>query len=401
LFVLNGEGILYCARGRAFYRLSAMATFCWCAIEEGLALPDVIDGLAQRADLAHTDARRRVHNQICHWQHLGALQDGPARVRGTFPDAPAPPPTPRWRPRPPPGLEPIDRRYRLLGSLVLVRSYGACYDELVQTVLGHLPLADEEACAADEADHVVQIMGVGRFHFLIRDDRYPPASVENRSAMAALLLQSIEEIARAAPSSLLLLRAALLERAEGSLLVLADASVLAQMLTSLGGSICGSRGGVAERVARTHPEMLGETWIQLLRGSCQARYLPKPIVVSGGWFEQNRAQFELADSLAMFSGFSQPEVRFLPFAGPASSRSWMVSRIVAVQLPGEQVTLAAAMLPMTAADMLTHLINASAPGSAPSTVAEAATLIAWLDQLPCFEITAPDHGAAVALLAMQ
>lgn len=401
LFVLNDEGILYCARGRTFYRLSEIATFCWCAIEEGLALPDIIDGLAQRAGLTPRDARQRVHNQICHWQHLGALQAGASKVRGTFPDAPAPPPTPLWRPRPPLGVEPIDRCYRLLGSRIQVRSYGACYDELVQTVLQHLPPADEGDFAADEVGHVVQIMGVGRYHYLIRDDRYPPASVENRSAIAALLLQSIEEIARATPSSLLLLRAALLERAEGSILVLADASALAMMLTSLDGSICGSSGGVAERVARMHPELLGDIWIQLQRGSCQARYVPKPIVVSAAWFEQNRAQLQLADSLPMFSGFNQPEVRFLPSAGPASSRAWSVSKIVAVQLLGEQLASAAAMLPVTAADMLTRLINASAQESAPSTVAEAATLIAWLDEMPCFEISAADHGAAVALLARQ
>lgn len=401
LFVLNEEGILYCGRSRAFYRLSAMATFCWCAIEEGLALPEIVDGVARRAGLTQSDARQRVHNQICHWQHLGALQDGAAKVRGTFPDAPAPPPTPRWRPRPPPGMAPIDRHYRVLGSLVQVRSYGAFYDELVQTVLGHLPPADEETVAAEAVGHVVQIMGVGRHHFLIRDDLHPPASVEDRSAMASLLLQSIEEIARAAPSSLLLLRAVLLERAEGSVLVLADGSVLAKILASLDGTICGSNGDVAECVVRSYPELLSETWVQLQRSSCQARYLPKEIVVSGSWFEQYQAQFQFSDSLPSFSGFSQPEVRFLPFAGPASSRSWLVSKIVAVELDGEHVIPAAAMRPITAADMLTRLINASAPGSAPSEVADAATLIGWLDHLPCFEITAANHGAAVALLAAR
>ena len=219
--------------------------------------------------------------------------------------------------------------------------------------------------------------------------------------MASLLLQSIEEIARAAPSSLLLLRAVLLERAEGSVLVLADGSVLAKILASLDGTICGSNGDVAECVVRSYPELLSEPWVQLQRGSCQARYLPKAIVVSGSWFEQYQAQFQFADSLPRFSGFSQPEVRFLPFAVPASSRSWLVSKIVAVELDGEYVIPPAAMRPIIAAEMLTRLINASAPGSAPSEVADAATLIGWLDHLPCFEITAANHGAAVALLAAR
>jgi hypothetical protein len=401
LFVLNDEGILYCARSRAFYRLSAVATFCWCAIEEGLTISQIVDGLAHRADLTRPEARQRVHNQICHWQHLGALQEGTDKVRGTFPDATAPPPTLRWRPRPPPDVTPIDRHYRVLGSLVRVRSYGAFYDELAQTVLAHLPQADDEDFAVDEVGHVVQMMGVGPYHFLIRDDLYPPASVENRSALASLLLQCIEEVSREAPSSLLLLRAVLLERAEGSTLVLADTSVLVKILASLEGSICGSNGGVAERVVRTHPELLGETWVQLQQESCQARYAPKAIVVSGSWFEQYRERFQFSDALPRFSGFSQPEVRFLPFAVPASSRSWGVSKIVALELGGEYATSAGSVRPMTTADMLTRLINASAPGSAPSAVAEAAALIGWLDQLPCFEITAADHGSAVALLAQQ
>lgn len=400
LFMLDDEGILFCGRSRAFYRLSPIATYCWCAIEGGFDLAELIRGLAQRTGLTPAAARQRAHNQICHWQRMGALQTGESTARGTFNDTAPAPVDARWAPRPPLGVAPRERIFRVLGSSVRVQAYGAYYDQLVAAVLGHLAIVDRAPDSPDARVHRIQLMSVGRLHYLVRDDRFPPAWVEHRDAMAALLLGAIDEIVREAPSSLLLLRAGLIEHAGGALLLLGEPLLIAQLVATFGGPVSGSSGGAAERLARAHPELLiDHMLVQIDRAGGRAQFVPKPVVIPPDWFELGVADLPPADSLPAFGGFSVPRVRFLPFERPGGSRSLAVTHLVVVGLAEAGASGTVATRPIPPVERLTLLTSAAAPSLLGPTVADAAALIDWMSTLPAVELIAADLAQCAERLA--
>jgi hypothetical protein len=394
LFLLGDGGFLFSTRRRAFYAFTPVAAYCWCAMEAGMPTGEIIAGVAARTGFSHEAARRIVYSRICHWHGLGVLEPPPNPVPGFAPPTLPEEPVTFWKPSLPAEPAPIERVYQLLGMRIRIRSFGAAYDALARTACGHLPELRDAEPSANE--HRIDLFGVTRYHYAVCNDRYPPPMVEDRTALASLTLAHLQDILQEDPGSLLHVRGALIEGGGGATLVLGRPDLIGKVAARSDGSIGGCHGGWAERAARARPGLLEDLRFQLERDTGLMRPIPKAIFVAGSSFDSAPEHLPPADSLPGHGGFSSPEVRFLPFDKVAAGRGVRVTRLILVKL--EDGAAKATFAPATAATGLTWLIGTSAPRPALATVADAAQVVAWVDELDCFELTARDSDQALALL---
>ena len=387
LFLLGDAGVLFSARQGHFHGLSPLATWCWCALESGGGLDELIAKLAEQAGLGLEAARQRFLSQICHWQSMGVLAEGTRLVPAGLRQEANDPPKPKihWPVLPPLRLEPVERRYRLLDMDVRVLCYGSLYAELAEAVCGHLHPAPT---AGGKAGQTLQLLGVAGFHYVVRNDLYPPDLTRTPSALAGLLVHSLEKAAEESPSSLLHVRGGLVEADGEAMLILgADGALLAGLLALSPETAA----GMAERAILACPELLAGTKIQLGREACQACRIPLPIAVPEPVFQSLRGEIPALEGLLDIGGD-----KWLPFPALLAKPPCRVGKLVALRGAEDGQTR---MEGLQGVEALRLLIEASTSAPQPATVEDAAGLIGWLDGLACYELSVADREQAVALLA--
>jgi len=165
LFTFDAEAVLYSHRQQEIYSFNTAATAMWCCLELGKTRAETTPILADALRCSPEQASAHIETCLEQWDELGI-----------FAGSERPMPEPRTRaitwPDTKPELlplrlapEPIEQRYRLLGTGVRVR-----YQSLEQASWGHPVLAHLEAPTADYAT-TVDVISEGEEHSIYVDGR--------------------------------------------------------------------------------------------------------------------------------------------------------------------------------------------------------------------------------------
>jgi hypothetical protein len=175
LFILDDGGILFSELAQEIYALTALATFVWCCIDEGMDARDVASRVAATFAVPPADASRQVCEIIDKWRRLGlvAADDAPRReapakaCNSAFPIMRDMPPwsTPETV---------ATRQYRLLTTTLLVRFTAPEQETLVHPVLAHL-----ETAGSGTADMEIDIVKAGERILIYRDKERTAAVVKS------------------------------------------------------------------------------------------------------------------------------------------------------------------------------------------------------------------------------
>jgi hypothetical protein len=168
LFLLDEAGLLLDSGSGDLLALSTTAAFVWCALEEEMAVGELVDAYARAFARTGPTAAREVGAALLDWAARGLVEGSRA------PTAQRPRPPPRPAPAPAPSARSaITRQYEVLGTRSLV-GFGALADAAAaDEVLGHF--APCGAGRTADASCVREASGAALWIDGVRHDATPTA----------------------------------------------------------------------------------------------------------------------------------------------------------------------------------------------------------------------------------
>ena len=389
LFLLDGEGFLFAKTRSAFLQLSREATFCWCALEEGMTVDELVSTFAERAGIESSTARRHVGVLLCHWQTAGLLS-GYNRAA----TAPTESPIHRQALLPPAGAPRIESAFRTLGRGVRIRCYSDDDAAIIAPVINHLADASPEGEA--ETGSLIDIVGVGTWRYVATDEAFPATVVASPQDLAAAIVQALQTVGQRSPSALIHLQGAIVEDDSGATLLTGDTEWTARLAIALGASPFDGRGGLAGKCEAAAPGLVARALVQVnVDGSVQT--VPQPMLVPEGMIHELRVGGPELEELPLRSGFPWGPTVIPPYEGSAGRAPRRVDRILIVdQTPAGENELT----PVGAAEVLRHIIAVATAEPALNDADRAAALVAWAERTPAQRLRIADlHGGITALRA--
>jgi hypothetical protein len=144
-YLLEDELLLFSEHARAIYRLNPSAALIWCCFEEGLDQQSISAELSHTFELPALEADTVVSSTLSEWEALGLLGQGsnPSSTHSedeterkyTVDSA---------RPVVKANEYPLERRYRLLETVMRIRFSESGMAQIAQAVFAHLGVSDDE-----------------------------------------------------------------------------------------------------------------------------------------------------------------------------------------------------------------------------------------------------------------
>jgi len=379
LFVLENEGIVLSQSTQQLFALDTAATVIWCYLKDGLTPAETKAALAQRLELPEQDASNFVRDSLDQWLGLGLLG---GKTDTSFSQEASNPLIEVSVDKAPPFERPIsssEHSYLLLDSRFIVRYTSLNQEKWVCPVLAHW-----EVGRTDEPDLTVDII------------KYKNAYYIYGNGKALRQYKTIKSIAPGVKS--ILCQAAF-----------SDSS----SFLSIHAGVIGTR---AECLLLPGPSGSGKTVLTaaLMHAGFQyysdeialleepdLRVRPVPLslcVKSSGWQLLTSYFPDLAD-LPIHLRADGRRVRYLPPMTSAIPVDHHTAKIGCIVFPRFNPNDSASLRPTTKSLVLQRLFQDSLAVPADLNLGYVAKLIAWIEDVDCYDLTAPNIEEAVGILS--
>lgn len=371
LFILDHDGVIFSEEGGELIALNTAATYVWCALEEGWARREILDGLARLCVVDAATAEQQFDFLMDSLDGLGLL-DNPSVAH--LPS----PPLECKTPGPAPAADQADhslRRYRLLDSVLRVH-----YPTAESERLSHPPIAHLEIEPEGEADWEIEIShraGVHSIHVngrWLMDARIPGALAP--SLKFALLRHAI-----ARHDHSLHLHAGVVANGEHCLLL--PAAKGSGKTTLVAGLVHAGYRYFSDEVAL------------LDRATCKVRPFPLSLCVK----QHGIAVFSsLSPDVAQLPVYEREDgewVRYLTLPGTARAADQALPARHVV-FPRYRPDCTTELHPISRIEALRRLLEQSTSIPKPLTLQDATAIVDWLRGVQSYELPFSELGQAVA-----
>ena len=384
LHLTDDAGIVFSERSQDLYVLNATAAFVWCCLEDGLERDQIMAATEAAYGVPAAKAETDIDDLLCRWQQLGLLAGAEANcVRWSTQSEEGENEALR-EPDAAKSLRDVPPCHSVRSYQLLTTSFRLHYGTAAQEAVVHPILAHLEVAATPTARRtVVELVWCAGEHLLLVDGRCQQRCAE-LNELAPLVKRTLLVDAIDGCSSLLSIHAGVVRSPRGCLLLPAAAGSGKSSLTAA--LIRAGFVYLSDEVALLEEETL--------------RVRPVPIslcVKEGGWDLLAPRYPELRD-LAVHHRWDDKNVRYLnpppESLDPESEKSHPVRWIVFPRYtPGAET----ALRPLPRVEAL-HRLLVQCASPTPLDQAKVASLVRWIDDLPCFDMPMSSLDEAVGLL---
>lgn len=370
--VLDGEALLFDARGQRLYALDRAAAFIWCCLADGLGVGAARARLAAAADIDPQTAGAWIADAIASWKRLGLLGVADLAARGA-------------------GR--AHERIRAPVARPRVPAPRGSYTDLTVSVAG---VAARLSVARSVAWRVL-----APFAHLAGAEDGPTVRMEIREAGAGYLVfadgepvAEVGDIAGLAPALKALLAQIVLVRADYRLAVHA-AAVAREGRVLLLPAVAGSgKTTLAAALMASGFSLLGDDTVLLQGEALQVRPVPFALAVKSGAWDLLARYHPSLTARAVDQRPDGQRVRYLPPASVAPGAlpaRWIV-------FPSRAQGGPARLAPMPRVAALRQFLGLCYAPAQRLGPAEIAALVAWIARVDTLALNTGDLGDAVAQL---
>lgn len=378
LFTLADESVVYLEATGEIFSLNAAATVIWCLFAKGMTHTEVIANFARDFDQPPKQAEQSIAQIVRQWRELGLLRDGPRRSRPIPPDrgssnalrvARMPPYTPSAVVR--------ERRYTLMGIRFCLRYTTLEQDEIVHPLFAHL-----ETPRVRRIDKTIEVVTIGR-NWCVYVDRQPLDFCTRPNRLAPIVKSLIWRDTVNSYDYLLNIHAGVV--GDGSRCVL------------LPGAAGSGKSMLTAALCHAGLEYFSDEVALLEKPDFRVKPMPLSLCIKDTGWDVVANYYPHVEHLAAH-GRGRKIVRYLtpPSGGVAQlDRRYPVGAIVYPRyVPNAKTTLVQIPKLEALGRLMAECVTIPEPLDS-RTVGE---LVAWIQTLPCYQLTMSSLNRAVTLI---
>ncbi|MGK7911632.1 MAG: PqqD family peptide modification chaperone [Synechococcus sp.] len=382
LFLLGEEGVLFSEAPKRLYRLNTTATFIWCGNEEGLDPSSIAAALARRFSVSENVAREDVSRTLAEWKTLG-LVDTTSKTIERQPDSSAIS-----------GVGPIsfdcrtphspapcrEHDYRLLGLNLRIRYPCETTEALIHPIFAHLTKPSD--IDQQHPSLVVDIINQGDRYSVLGNGK-PVDDCLNRLEVAPVIQREALLSAYEASECLVALHAAA---------VCADGRCVLLPGTKGSGKSTLTAALIASGLGYITDEMC-----LLMPGKFLIRGAPVSLGLKSGSWPILASFYDSLERLPKFVQAGDVELRYLPppIENLVQARDYQLRCVV---FPMQVADSTTSLSPLGAAEALCRVTEAGYAMHGGLTRDRVEALVAWIQQIQCYELRLGNLSEAVRLI---
>jgi glycosyltransferase involved in cell wall biosynthesis len=379
LFIVDEQGLLFCAARGEIYHLNTAATFVWCKLEDGADWDNVVSGLCDFCDMSAAEAEDALVNLVVHWRGQGVLKSDPSSADES-PLSPSRDDAPTAAAENSVAFPEPDKIYHERHYRVLERSFCIQFSEPEQLEWIAPTLTHFEQDKGQSADHLITIVADGGEHHIFVGERL--TFVGRRiSELAPLIKYQLVRNALDHYDHILNLHAGVV--AKGGAVFAFPANSGAGKSTLVAGLI--KRGY----------QYFSDEIVPLARDTCLATPIPLGICIKDTAFPTLQVLYPEILHQPLHNREDGRRAIYLPPPKDSIASYKNPLAISHIVFPHYEPGAATSLTPVTRVEAFARVLEQCVSIPKPLTLADASALVNWIEQVQCYDMISGSLDAAM------